>query len=225
MSAAGRPVVLLDVDNTLLDNDRVKRDLGERIEEIHGSAAQALYWRIYEELRTERGFADYLGALRRLAETTRDPGACESLTAFLLDYPFEERLYPHALGVIRYLDNWALPVIVSDGDCVYQPRKIDRSGLWEAVEGRVHVYTHKEEMLDQVDLRYPASRYAMVDDKLRLLAVMKASRGERLTTVFVRQGHYAHDAATIAAFPRADLTLERIGDLPDADLPARLRDA
>jgi hypothetical protein len=220
--ARGRAAVLLDVDNTLLDNDRVQQDLGDRIDQELGADARQRYWAHYDALREELGYADYLGALRRLAAGTGDAKGLESLTAFLLEYPFDRRLYPAALDVIAYLREWALPVIVSDGDTVYQPRKIRRSGLWDAVEGRVLIYVHKEQMQDEIDRLYPAPRHAMVDDKLRILAAMKSHRGERITTVFVRQGHYAHDREAIAALPSADLSLERIGDLLTCDLPSVL---
>src|SRR4051812_26159752 len=215
-------VVLLDVDNTLLDNDRVQADLGNRIEHIGGPDARERYWAIYEDLREHLGYTDYLGALQRLAAERLDGRRLEELTSFLMEYPFRERLYPRALEAIRKLETWALPVIVSDGDTRYQPHKIRRSGLWDAVEGRVLVYVHKEEMQDEIDRLYPAARHAMVDDKLRILAAMKAHRGDRLLTVFVRQGHYAHDPSIVGAYPRADLSLEQIGDLIDSDLRDRL---
>jgi len=215
-----RPAVLLDVDNTLLDNDQVQKDLGDRIEEDLGAAARERYWAHYNALREEHGYADYLGALKRLAAEPGNASSLEPLTAFLLGYPFDQRLYPKALEVIAYLREWALPVIVSDGDAVYQPRKIHRAGLWDAVEGRVLVYVHKEQSQDDIERRYPAPHYAMVDDKLRLLAAMKAHRGERLTTVFVRQGHYARDRKAIAALPAADLSIPRIGSLLACDLPS-----
>ena len=220
-----RPAILLDVDNTLLDNDQVQADLGNRIEQGFGLAVRERYWAIYEALRTELGYADYVGALRRLATVTMTADQLESLTEFLHSYPFERRVYPGALEVIRYLSEWALPVIVSDGDAEYQPHKIRRSGLWDAVDGRVLIYVHKEQMQDDIDRLFPAPHHAMVDDKLRILAAMKSHRGKRLTTVFVRQGHYAHDAAAIAAYPPADLTLERIDDLLQCNLPAVLRAA
>jgi len=220
--SSGRAAVLLDVDNTLLDNDRVQQDLGDRIELELGADARQRYWAHYEALREELGYADYLGALKRLAADTKDARRLESLNAFLLEYPFAERLYPEALEVIAYLREWALPVIVSDGDKVYQPRKIRRAGLWDAVEGRVLIYVHKEQMQDEIDRLYPAPRHAMVDDKLRILAAMKSHRGKRITTVFVRQGHYAHDPEAIAALPGSDLSIERIGDLLTCDLPSVL---
>jgi len=142
------------------------------------------------------------------------------MSSFLVDYPFASRLYPHALNVVRHLRTMGLTVILSDGDVVFQPRKVERSGLWKAVDGRVLIYIHKEEMLDAVAAAYPAHHYVMVDDKLRILAMMKASWGDRLTTVFPRQGHYATDASILAAYPAADITVERIGDLRKCDRSA-----
>lgn len=222
IASSGRPAVLLDVDNTLLDNDQVQKDLGDRIEQELGAEARERYWAHFEALRNELGYVDYLGALKRLAAGAADARQIEPLTAFLLEYPFEQRLYPLALEVIANLREWALPLIVSDGDAVYQPRKIHRAGLWDAVDGRVLVYVHKEQMQDDIEQRYPAPHYAMVDDKLRLLAAMKAHRGKRITTIFVRQGHYAHDREAIAGLPPADLSIARIGDLLACDLPAVL---
>ena len=211
-------VFLLDCDNTLLDNDRVQEDLRGHLTREFGAARCTRYWEIFEELRAELGYADYLGALQcyRL-EDMHDPRLL-LMSAFLVDYPFADRLYPRALETIEHLGRSGRTVILSDGDVVFQPRKIERSGLWRAVEGRVLVYIHKEEMLDDVVQRYPAKRYVMVDDKLHILAAMKASWGKRLTTVFVRQGHYALDPAIISKSPPADITVERIGDLEELDL-------
>jgi FMN phosphatase YigB (HAD superfamily) len=215
-------VFLLDVDNTLLDNDRMERDLKRHLEQAFGAERQQRYWEIFEELRCELGYADYLGALQRYRiEHVRDPHLL-NVSLFLVDYPFANRLYPGALDAIEHLGAWGPTVILSDGDVVFQPRKIQRSGLLETVEGRVLIYIHKEQMLDDVAARYPARRYVMVDDKVRILAAMKQVWGERLTTVFPRQGHYADDAATVAAFPRPDISIERIGDLTAFDLPALL---
>lgn len=206
-------VFLLDCDNTLLDNDRVQEDLGEHLTREFGSECRDRYWAIFEERRAELGYADYLGALQvyRLRHV-RDTRLL-SMSSFLVDYPFADRLYPHALDVIRHLRTIGLTVILSDGDVVFQPRKVERSGLWDAVEGRVLIYIHKEEMLDAVAAAYPARHYVMIDDKLRILAMMKAEWRDRLTTVFPRQGHYATDAKLLAAYPPADLAVERIGDL------------
>ena len=206
-------VYLLDVDNTLLDNDAVTEDLRRHLIAVLGPESQQRYWDIFEELRRELGYADYLGALQRYRiEHPRDLGLLE-VSSFLLHYPFAERVYPGAFDFINHLRRRGRPAILSDGDVVFQPRKVERSGLWAAVEGEVLIYIHKEEMLDDVERRYPARRYVMVDDKVRILAAMKAVWGDRLTTVFVRQGHYAHDEELLASYPPADITVERIGDL------------
>lgn len=206
-------VFLLDCDNTLLDNDRVQEDLRDHLASEFGPECRDRYWAIFEERRAELGYADYLGALQVYrVRHVRDTGLL-SMSSFLVDYPFADRLYPHALDVIRHLRTIGLTVILSDGDVVFQPRKVERSGLWNAVEGRVLIYIHKEEMLDAVAAAYPARHYVMIDDKLRVLAMMKAEWRDRLTTVFPRQGHYATDAKLLAAYPPADLAVERIGDL------------
>jgi FMN phosphatase YigB (HAD superfamily) len=215
-------VFLLDVDNTLLDNDRVERDLRHHLIQAFGQEAQKRYWEIFEELRAELGYADYLGALQRYRlENLRDPNLL-SISLYLVEYPFANRLFPGSLDVVERLTRLGPTVILSDGDVVFQPRKIDRSGLWEAVEGRVLIYIHKEHMLPDVEARYPARHYVMVDDKLRILDAMKQVWGGRLTTVFVRQGHYAVDPAVIAKYPAADIAVERIGDLLTVDFSAQL---
>jgi FMN phosphatase YigB (HAD superfamily) len=208
---------LIDVDNTLLDNDRVVADLRAHLEEAFGIESAQRYWTIFEELRAELGYADYLGALQRyrareLSDEMNDPRLLQ-MSNFLIDYPFEDRLYPASLQVVEHLKRTGPVVILSDGDVVFQPRKVQRSGLWKAVDGRVLIYIHKELMLDAVQRRYPARHHVMVDDKLRILTAMKQILGESLTTVFVRQGHYAFDASVIAGLPAADITIEGIGDL------------
>ena len=225
-------VFLLDVDNTLLDNDRIVADLRSHLEGAFGGASSGRYWAIFEELRNELGYADYLGALQRYRA---DAERCESdderlllMSSFLIDYPFAERLYPRALEVVAHLGRFGPTVILSDGDVVFQPRKVQRSGLWDAVAGRVLIYVHKEKMLDAVQRLHPARHYVMVDDKLRLLAAVKAALGDRVTTVFPRQGHYALDPANAPLYPPADVTVEQIGDLVDLDsstLLARLTNA
>lgn len=217
MTAADDVVFLFDVDNTLLDNDQVKDDLRNHLEREFGTASRDRYWAIFETLRTELGYADYLGALQRYRRgeasgAMNDPRMLQ-MSSFLVDYPFADRLFPGALKVLARLRTWGLTVILSDGDVVFQPRKVQRSGLWEAVEGRVLIYIHKEHMLDDLEQRYPARHYVMVDDKLRILAAMKNVLGARLTTVFPRQGHYALDPHNLSAYPPADLTIQRIGDL------------
>ena len=210
-------VVFLDVDNTLLDNDRIIADLRLHLEQEFGVASSDRYWMIFEKLRDQLGYADYLGALQRYRVEMEQGGAGDQrlllMSSFLVDYPFADRLYPHALEVIARLGELGPTVILSDGDVVFQPRKVQRSGLWDAVGGRVLIYIHKEKMLEQVQRLYPARCYVMVDDKLRILSAMKAVMGDRLVTVFPRQGHYAHDTDAVAAYPAADLTVERIGDL------------
>jgi FMN phosphatase YigB (HAD superfamily) len=216
-------VFFLDCDNTLLDNDRVLDDLQDHLALEFGSESRDRFWAIFEQLRAELGYADYLGALQRYRLGNVSDPRLLLMSAFLVDYPFASRLYPGALDVIRHLRTGGLTVILSDGDVVFQPRKIQRSGLWAAVDGRVLIYIHKEQMLEAVAERYPARHYVMVDDKLRILAAIKQHWGDRVTTIFPRQGHYALDRRNIVAYPPADLTVERIGDLVDYDLTA-LRD-
>jgi FMN phosphatase YigB (HAD superfamily) len=207
---------LIDVDDTLLDNDVVVEDLKRHLVEVAGADGMQRYWDIFEVLFRELGYADYLGAFQRFRiERPRDEHLWRA-SLFLLQYPFAERLYPGALEALSGLRRRAPVVILSDGDAVAQPNKIERSGLWRAVDGNVLIYVHKEEMLDDVERRYPARRYVMVDDKIRILAAMKASWGERLTTVFVRQGHYALDPSVVGRYPKADITVDRIGDLVGA---------
>ncbi len=210
-------VVLLDVDNTLLDNDRIVTDIGNRLERDFGAAGRQRYWNIFETLREELGYADYLGALQRYRLSDMNGPQLLLMSAFLVDYPFAERLYPAALDVVRHLGALGRTVILSDGDAVFQPRKMQRSGLWDAVDGRVLIYIHKEQMLEAVVRRYPAAHYVMVDDKLRVLQAMKISLENRLTTVFVRQGHYALDPKHISNYRKADMTVENIGALLDLD--------
>ncbi len=210
-------VFLFDVDNTLLDNDRVEQDLRLHIEREFGPETRERYFAIFEELRTELGYADYLGALQRYRlEDICDPRLLQ-MSSFLVDYPFANRLYPGSLDALDHARRWGETVILSDGDVVFQPRKVQRSSLWEAVEGRVLIYIHKERMLGEVERLYSARHYVMIDDKLRILAAMKKIWGTRLTTVWPRQGHYAFDRQSVAKYPPADLTIERIGDLINHD--------
>ncbi len=215
-------VFLFDVDNTLLDNDRVADDLRRHLTRAFGAESQERYWTIFERLRSELGYADYLGALQRYrAEVPRDSKLLE-VSRYLIDYPFANRLYPGSLDVIERLGAWGPTVILSDGDVVFQPRKVWRSGLFEAVEGRVLIYIHKEQELDDVEKRHPARHYVLVDDKLRILDAVKQVWGDRLTTVFPRQGHYARDPELLAKHPAADVSIDRVGDLLRYDLPALL---
>jgi FMN phosphatase YigB (HAD superfamily) len=212
------PVVFLfDVDNTLLDNDRVTSDLKRHLDREVGPERALHYWQLFESLRSELGYADYLGALQRYrGEYPRDPHLF-TVSRFLVNYPFANRLYPNSLDVIERVKAWGTAVILSDGDVVFQPRKIDRSGLFEAVDGNVLIYVHKERELDDVAARYPAGHYVLIDDKLRILSAVKAVWGRRVTTVFPRQGHYALDPENVEKYPRADVSIERIGDLLDCD--------
>ena len=218
MNSPNDVLFFLDCDNTLLDNDRVQADLSEHLAREFGAECRDRYFTILEELRVELGYADYLGALQRYRLGDLSDTQLLLMSSFLIDYPFASRLYPLALDAIRHLRTMGMTVILSDGDVVFQPRKIQRSGLWDAVGGRVLIYINKEAMLDDVAERYPARHYVMVDDKLRILAAMKEKWGDQLTTIFPRQGHYALDAKNIAVYPPADLTVERIGDLVGRDL-------
>jgi FMN phosphatase YigB (HAD superfamily) len=221
--APSRVVFLFDVDNTLLDNDRVTADLKRHLEAQVGPERAGRYWALFEELRAELGYADYLGALQRYRiEHPRDPNLL-TVSRFLVNYPFANRLYPNSLDVIERVRAWGPAAILSDGDVVFQPRKIDRSGLFEAVDGNVLIYVHKEKELDDVAARFPAEHYVLVDDKLRILATVKAAWGPLVTTVFPRQGHYALDPANLAKYPPADIAIDRIGGLLDYDLPDLLR--
>jgi FMN phosphatase YigB (HAD superfamily) len=211
-------VFLLDVDNTLLDNDAVADDLRAHLTEAFGEERQQRYWQFFEELRAELGYADYLGALQRFRIAYPREPQLLSISSYLVHYPFAHRLFPGALDGIAHLREQGPTVILSDGDVVFQPLKVERSGIGEAVGGNVLIYIHKEHELDDVEARYPADHYVLVDDKLRILAAVKEIWGERVTTVFVRQGHYALDPDQIARYPAADVTIERIGGLVSLDL-------
>jgi len=206
-------VFLLDVDNTLLDNDRFAADLGDRLEQAFGAGERARYWEIFGRLRDELGFADYLASLQSFRAGLDDHPELLGMSEFLLEYPFAARLYPLALDAVGHLGEFGRPVVLSDGDVVFQPRKIQRSGIWDAVEGRVLIYLHKERVLDHMQQRFAANHYVMIDDKPNLLAAMKSTLGSKLTTVFVRQGHYALAAQSNSLSPAPDMTIESIGDL------------
>ncbi|WP_036263738.1 HAD family hydrolase [Methylocapsa aurea] len=213
-------VILFDVDNTLLDNDRIQADLSEHLAAFHGPAAAARYWAIFEQLRVELGYADYLGAVERYRlENLRDPRVLR-LANWLVDYPFADRLYPGALDAVRRAAQWGPIVVLSDGDAVFQPRKIERSGLWSLFGDNVLIFIHKELELDEVERRYPAKRYVMIDDKLRVLGAIKHSWGDRVVSVFARQGHYAADPQILASYPNADITIDQIAELVNYDLSA-----
>lgn len=208
-----RTTFLLDVDNTLLDNDRVIADLRDHLRREIGARAAQSYWNVFEQLRAELGYADYLGALQVYRrEHPRDLHVL-TVSHFLIEYPFANRLFPESLDVIQRLQRWGTVALLSDGDVVFQPRKIERSGLGAAVRRNVMIYVHKEKELSDVLRRYPSSHYVLVDDKLRILTAVKRIWRSQVTTVFVRQGHYAWDEQELAKYPAADVTIDRIGDL------------
>ena len=217
MAEKNNLVFLFDVDNTLLDNDRITADLKRHLEKEVGHERQQHYWDFFEQMRNELGYADYLGALQRYrVEYPRDPGLL-TVSHFMVNYPFATRLYPDSLDVIERVKQWGKAVVLSDGDVVFQPRKIARSGINEAVDGNVLIYIHKEKELDDVEQRFPADHYVLIDDKLRILTAVKQIWGQKVTTVFPKQGHYALDAQVVASLPPADITVERIGELVGYD--------
>ena len=204
---------LFDVDNTLLENDRITADLSDYLEKEYGGYAHDSYWTIFEELRRELGYADYLGALERYrVKFMHDPRILR-MANWLIDYPFAERIYPGALEAVKHVAQWGTTAILSDGDAVFQPRKVARSGLSDAFGQRVLIYIHKEQELSYVERIFPAKHYVLIDDKLRILDVVKRAWGAKVTTVFPKQGHYALDADIVAAYPKADVEIERIGEL------------
>jgi beta-phosphoglucomutase-like phosphatase (HAD superfamily) len=212
--------MLFDVDNTLLDNDAAQRDYRAQLVREAGEETADRYWRIFEALRHELGYADYLGALQRYRLAYRHDPRLLLVASYLLDYPFSERLYPGALDVLAHFGRLGLTAILSDGDVVFQPRKIERAGLGRAVGDRVLIYIHKERELDDVERFYPAEHYVVIDDKLRILTEVKQIWGPHVTTVFARQGHYAEDPSILAAYPPADVSIDAIGQLRDYELPA-----
>jgi FMN phosphatase YigB (HAD superfamily) len=219
MPAPHSIVCLVDVDNTLIDNDGIQQDLKDHLESAYGLASRVRYWKILEDLFEEVGYRDYLGALQRYRAEHPRQVELLSMSSFLIDYPFAKRLFPAALAVLGRLRALGPTVILSDGDVVFQPRKVERSGLRDAVDGHVLIYVHKEQALDDVERRFPADHYVLVDDKPRILAAVKRVWGGRVTTVLPRQGSYAHDLEALATFPPADVAIESIGDLIDYDLP------
>ena len=217
---ASDTVFLFDVDNTLLDNDRVTADLKRHLDSKVGPERAQRYWQLFEAIRTELGYADYLGALQRYRiDYPHDPNLL-AVSYFLIEYPFANRLFPNSIDAVEHVAPWGPAVILSDGDVVFQPHKVNRSGLYEVFNGNVLIYVHKEHELADVELRFPAKHYVVVDDKIRILHAIKEIWGSRVTTVFVRQGHYAYDAETVAKYPPADVSLDRIGNLLDYDLNA-----
>lgn len=211
-------VFLVDVDNTLLDNDHIQDDIKNHLAREYGPVCRDRYWVILEDLFKELGYRDYLGALQRYRVEHPQDMHLLSMSSFLVDYPFANRLYPGALDVLAKFREWGSTVLLTDGDVVFQPRKVERSGLSEAVDAKVLIYIHKELALDDIVIRYPARHYVLVDDKPRILAAVKQKWGQHVTTVFPRQGQYAHDAKTLASYAKPDVTVERIGDLLSYDL-------
>ena len=223
MSQMPAVLFLFDVDNTLLDNDSVQSHLKEHLADAYGPSARDRYWDLLEELRNELGYVDYLGALERFrVEEIHRPDVLR-MSNWLVDYPFADRLYPGALDVLKYVQQWGPAVILSDGDAVFQPRKVERSGLWQAVDDRVLIYIHKERELEYVERLYPANHYVLIDDKLHILAAVKNIWGELVTTVFPKQGHYAFDQKILAENPPADIELAKISDLLNCELAALLK--
>ena len=211
-------VFLVDVDNTLIDNDGIQQDLKDHLEQTYGAVARDRYWLILEELMVELGYRDYIGALQKFrVEHPRDIELL-SMSSFLMDYPFADRLYPHALAVLERLRSVGTTVLLTDGDVVFQPRKVEHAGLGKVANGDVLVYIHKEEALEDVERRFPAAHYVLVDDKLRILHDVKKQWKKKVTTVFPRQGHYAVDPKILAKYPPADISVERIGDLLNYNL-------
>jgi len=225
MTRAPAVVFLFDVDNTLIDNDRVQADLKDHLQQAYGVAARDRYWEILEELRNELGYVDYLGALERFRiEAIHRPDVLR-MSSWLVDYPFVDRLYPNALSAVKHVQQWGTAVILSDGDAVFQPRKVERSGLWHAFDNRVLIYVHKEQELADVEHFYPADHYVLIDDKLRILTAVKKAWSERVTTIFPKQGHYALDPNNLSKYPPADIELAKIGDLVTYDRSALLKNS
>ena len=211
-------VFLFDVDNTLLDYDRVIADLRAFLNREVGPERARCYWTLFDRLRTRLGYADYLGALQRYRIEYPHELGLLNISNYLINYPFANRLYPSSLDVLDCVKQWGIAVLLTDGDVVFQPRKVHRSGLYEAVEGRALIYVHKEKELADVEVRYPAAHYVVVDDKLRILTAIKKIWKQKVTTVFVKQGHYARDSKLVASLPPADVSIERIGDMLDCSL-------
>jgi FMN phosphatase YigB (HAD superfamily) len=220
MTETGDTVFLFDVDNTLLDNDRVQADLGAHLADNYGPGIRDRFWVIFEELRAELGYADYLGTLERYRLEAMHHPKMLRIANWLVDYPFHERLYPNAVRVVEAAQRVGITAILSDGDAVFQPRKVEKSGLWRVFGDNVLIYIHKELELADVETHFPARHYVVIDDKLRILDAVKRIWTDRVTTVFPRQGHYAADAKILSEFPAADITIDHIGDLLEYDLAA-----
>ena len=213
-----KTVFLFDVDNTLLDNDRVTADLRKYLEKEVGAERSGRYWEIFEELRSELGYADYLGTLQRYRVEHPYDSHLLAVSTYLVNYPFANRLYPNSIDVIEHCKQFGTVVILTDGDVVFQPRKVERSGLFEAVDGNILIYIHKEQELKDVERRFPAERYVLVDDKVRILSAIKGIWGQKVTTIFPVQGHYALDKESVAKYPVPDIAVDRIGQILDLPL-------
>jgi FMN phosphatase YigB (HAD superfamily) len=218
MTETSDTVFLFDVDNTLLDNDRVQSDMNVHLAETYGETARSRFWKIFEELRHELGYSDYLGALERYRVEAMYHPKLLRMANWLVDYPFHRRLYPHALSVVKKAQAAGTTAVLSDGDAVFQPRKVEKSGIWPVFGDNVLIYVHKELELADVESHFPARHYVLIDDKVRILDAVKRAWGDRVTTVFPRQGHYANDIDEVAKYPPADVSVERIGDLLGHDL-------
>jgi FMN phosphatase YigB (HAD superfamily) len=220
MTETADTVFLFDVDNTLLDNDRVQADLGAHLADNYGPGIRDRFWVFFEELRAELGYADYLGTLERYRLGAMHHPKMLRIANWLVDYPFHERLYPNAVPVVEAAQRVGITAILSDGDAVFQPRKVEKSGLWRVFGDNVLIYIHKELELADVETHFPARHYVVIDDKLRILDAVKRIWADRVTTVFPRQGHYAADSKILSEFPAADITIDHIGDLLEYNLAA-----
>ena len=216
-------IFLVDVDDTLLNGDCIQTDFKQHMEREFGIQCRDRYWVIQEELFNELGYRDYLEALQRFRlEYPYEPHLVTAAN-FFVDYPFANRLYPGALNVLEHFRKWSKTVILTDGDMVLQPRKIQQSGIFEMVEGNVLVYVHKEEALEDIKRRYPAEHYVLVDDKLRILTAFKKAWANHVTTVFPKQGEFALDPQVLSSYPAADIAVDQISDLLSYSLSDLLR--
>ena len=205
---------LLDVDNTLINNDKVKTDLEERVVRYAGPDTAPVFWQVYEQVRRELDYVDLPLTLNRFRAESPEVERFAELSAAVLFYPFEECLYPRTLEVIEHLREIGTVAIVSDGDPVFQPAKIARAGLAAAVDDRVLIYVHKEQQLDDVRRRIPAGRYVIVDDKPNILVAVKRELGDRAVAIHVRQGRYARETGEW----HADIEIDSIADLMEFQL-------
>jgi len=203
---------LVDVDNTLFDNDRFAVELSAHLEKSFNVAERERYWSLHKKRWAEFGISDYLGTMQQFRQGLQNDPSLLQMSSFLLDFPFGDLLYPHALEVVKHMRSLGPASALSDGDMVFQPRKLQHSGIFDAFHGNALIYEHKQHELDLLQQRFPAQRYVMIDDKPNILADMKKVLGDRLTTVFVRQGRYAADASPeLRSAP--DMKIDAIADL------------